>query len=128
MNPEFPPAVPEIPVANIAKAADYYVSKLGFTLDWGGDDGGIAGIGQGQCRMFLTNAAFREGHGNVGPILIWLNVNSKQEVDDLYARWQGTGAEIVSLPEDKPWLLREFTAKDLDGNLLRVFYDFHGDI
>jgi catechol 2,3-dioxygenase-like lactoylglutathione lyase family enzyme len=69
MTREFPAAVPEIPVSDINKAADYYKNNLGFTLDWGGEDGGIAGISKGQCRMFLTNPAFRESHGNVGPHL-----------------------------------------------------------
>jgi hypothetical protein len=31
----FPAAVPEIPAANIDKAAAYYVNTLGFTFDWG---------------------------------------------------------------------------------------------
>ena len=35
---------------------------------------------------------------------------------------------IVYEPEDKPWKLREFIAADLDGNLIRVFYDFRRDI
>jgi hypothetical protein len=30
----------------------------------------------------------------------------------------------VSTPESKPWHLHEFTARDLDGNRFRVFYDF----
>jgi hypothetical protein len=34
---------------------------------------------------------------------------------------------IVSEPEYKPWKLREFMA-DLDGNLIRVFYDFSRDV
>ena len=37
-------------------------------------------------------------------------------------------AKIVSGPEDKPWKLREFTAADPDGNLIRVFYGFRRDI
>ena len=37
-------------------------------------------------------------------------------------------AKIVSEPEDQPWKLREFMAADLDGNLIRVFYDFRGDM
>ncbi len=35
---------------------------------------------------------------------------------------------ILSDPEDKPWRLREFTVADLDGNQLRVFYDFSSDL
>jgi predicted lactoylglutathione lyase len=124
----FPPAVPEIPVRDIDKAAEYYVTKLGFTLDWGGEDGGIAGISRGESRVFLTNPSFREFHGNSSPVLIWFNVNSKEEVNQLYEQWKGNEATIVSAPESKPWKLHEFTAKDLDGNLFRVFYDFSRDV
>ena len=121
---DFPGAVPEIPVADIDRAAAYYQNQLGFTLDWGGEDGGIAGISKGSCRMFLTNRPFRESHGNSAPVLVWLNLNSKQEVDDLYGTWRHCEARIVSRPESKPWKLYEFTVADLDGNLFRVFYDF----
>ena len=124
MKHEFPGAVPEIPVSDIKEAAVYYESKLGFNIDWGGEDGGIAGISQGHCRMFLTNRAFREEYGNVGPVLIWLNLDSKEEVNELYTLWSGSQAKMVSQPESKPWGLHEFTVEDLDGNLFRVFYDF----
>src|SRR5712691_4790409 len=123
----FPAPVPEIPAANIDKAAAYYVNTLGFTFDWGDEQGGIAGISRCNCRLFLTNRSFREHYGNVGPILFWLNLNSKAEVDELFAEWKAAQARIVSEPEDKPWKLREFMAADLDGNLIRVFYDFRGD-
>ena len=87
-----PAPVPEIPAANIDKAAGYYVNTLGFTFDWGDDHGGIV------------------------------------EVDELFEQWKAGQARIVSEPEDKPWKLREFMASDLDGNLIRVFYDFRGDM
>ena len=124
MEHDFPGAVPEIPVSNIDTAAEYYKNQLGFSLDWGGEDGGIAGISKGSCRMFLTNHAFREDYGNAAPVLVWLNLGSKQEVDNLYIAWSRCQARIVSPPESKPWKLHEFTVADLDGNLFRVFYDF----
>lgn len=40
---KLPTPVPEIPTSNIDEAAAYYVKHLGFTLDWGGEEGGIAG-------------------------------------------------------------------------------------
>ena len=120
----FPQAVPEIPAANVDNAAAYYVNALGFTHDWGNDEGGIAGVSRGDCRLFITNQPFRDEYGNKGPIVFWLNVNSKAEVDELFAEWKRTNAKFVSEPEDKPWKLREFFAADLDGNLIRVFYDF----
>ena len=92
----FPKAIPEIPVSNVAKAAAYYVNALGFHLDWSNDQDGIGGISQGDCRIFLINAPFR----------------------------QDSAARIVAEPEDKPWRLREFWVADPDGNQQRVFYDF----
>ena len=124
MNLEFPGAVPEIPVSDIDKAAAYYQSNLGFSIDWGGEDGGIAGISKGHCRMFLTNGAFREQYGNAGPVMVWLNLDSKERVNELDAFWSASQAKIVSPPESKPWGLHEFTVADLDGNLFRIFYDF----
>jgi len=123
MLTHFPMAVPEIPVGNVEKAAEYYVNVLGFHLDWGDDKGGIGGISQGQCRMFLTNPPFRQNNGG-GPVVVWLNLESKHEVDELYERWRAAGATILAEPEDKPWRLREFRIADLDGNQLRVFFDF----
>lgn len=123
----FPPAVPEIPAANVDATVDYYVKSLGFTLDWGDDRGGIAGISRGDCRLFITNGSFRSSYGNTGPILFWLNVDSKAEVDALFQEWKAAQASFVSEPQDKPWKLREFIASDPDGNLIRVFYDFSRD-
>jgi uncharacterized glyoxalase superfamily protein PhnB len=124
MNEEFPGAVPEIPVNNVDEAAAYYENCFGFLKDWGGEDGGICQVSRGSCRIFLTNRAFRNQYGNTGPVLIWLNLNSRKEVDDLYEAWSRRGASIIGKPESKPWNLHEFTATDLDSNLLRVFYDF----
>jgi uncharacterized glyoxalase superfamily protein PhnB len=124
MSSTFPPAIPEIPVSDLNAAADYYVRNFGFTLDWSSDDIGLAGISRGDCRMFLANPDQREGHGNVGPVLTWLNLDSKSAVDDLHRQWSAAKATLVSAPESKPWGLHEFMAKDLDGNLFRVFHDF----
>jgi predicted lactoylglutathione lyase len=108
-------------------ALHYYEGKLGFSIDWGGADGGIAGISKGHCRMFLTDGEFREHHGNVPPVMVWLNLDSREEVDELYEIWNSAEARIISPPDSKPWKLHEFTASDLDGNLFRVFYDFSRD-
>jgi uncharacterized glyoxalase superfamily protein PhnB len=127
MKNEFPTPVPEVPVTDINQALGYYERSFGFNIDWGGADGGIAGISNGQCRLFLTDSAFRAHHGNAPPVTLWLNLDSMEEVEELYEIWKAGEARIISPPESKPWKLHEFTASDVDGNLFRVFYDFSSD-
>ena len=125
----FPAPVPEIPAANVDKAAAYYVNTLGLHLRLGRrTEAALLASSRGNCRQFITNRSLRESYGNIGPTLFWLNLDSKAEVDELFAQWKAAHAKIVSEPEDKPWKLREFMAADLDGNLIRVFYDFRGDM
>jgi len=124
MKLEFPAAVPEIPVSDLKTALAYYENKLGFNIDWGADGGNIAGISKGHCRLFLTDNAFREHYRNAAPVLVWLNLDSKDRVNELFELWSASEVRIVSTPESKPWKLHEFTVADLDGNLFRVFYDF----
>ena len=124
MQSDFPGAVPEIPVTDLSAAVAYYQNALGFTLDWNDEALGLAGISRGDCRMFLATELFRKVYGNVGPTLIWLNLDSKAAVDELHRAWSSGSAVLLSAPESKPWGLHEFTAADPDGNLFRVFYDF----
>jgi hypothetical protein len=65
----FPAPVPEIPVASIDKAATYYVNKLGFTFDWGDEQGGIAGISRSNCRLFLAIHTSRKDGSFLQPAL-----------------------------------------------------------
>ena len=120
----FPAAIPEIPVSDIDTAVAYYERNLGFTRDWVEEDIGLAGVSRGDCRLFLASSEYRKGYGNVGPVLTWLNLDSNQDVDDLYRRWSASDAKLISPPESKPWGLHEFTAADPDGNLFRIFHDF----
>ena len=124
---KFPQAVPEVPVSNVEKVAEFYVKSLGFSIDWGDDEGGIGCISQGECRIFLTNELFRQQYPQGGAIRIWLNMDSRQEVDALFERWRSNGADILEEPADNPYRLREFRVADLDGNQIRAFYDFSGD-
>lgn len=119
-----PSAVPEIPTSDLPSSISHYVNVLGFNLDWNDVASGIAGISRGNCRLFLTGICFRQTYRNASPMLFWLNLESRAEVDELFEEWNAAQAKIVATPQDKPWNLREFVAADLDGNLIRVFYDF----
>jgi catechol 2,3-dioxygenase-like lactoylglutathione lyase family enzyme len=124
MIPELPSAVPEIPVSDVVAATEYYRDKLSFSVDWLAADIASAGISRGHCRLFLTGPAFRDEGDNASRVVVWLNLSSKAEVDDLHRAWRSTRAILLSDPESKPWGLHEFTAADPDGNRYRAFYDF----
>ena len=68
-------------------------------------------------------AALRSTRRQDYSVLVWLNLDSPLEVDELYEEWKRGGVPIRDELETKPWSLREFTAQDLDGNRFRVFYD-----
>lgn len=124
----FPQACPEVPVADLASALACYRDRLGFTVDWSDAELGLAGVSRGRARLFIAAAYHREHLGTpAGPVVLWINLANRAEVDALHAEWAAAGALIDAPPEAKPYKLYEFLALDADGNYLRVFYDFGGD-
>ena len=121
---QFPSVCPEIPVADLAAALAYYRDQLGFTIDWSDETLGLAGLSRGGTRMFMTTSEYRTALGNRGPLVLWLNLSDRAEVDALYQEWAAAGARITDPPEAMPSKLYEFYAQDIDGNYFRVFYDF----
>lgn len=120
----FPIACPEVPVADLTASVAYYRDRLGFTEDWVDAGLGLAGMSRGDARLFLADPGYRAGFGNNGPIVLWINLADRGEVDALHAQWAESGADITSPPAAQPYQLYEFFARDPDGNMLRIFYDF----
>jgi len=119
--PKLPAPVPELPVADIRTATTAYASQMGFNVDWTYEDD-LAGISRDAARVFLRRRTPRESQDGYS-VLIWLNMASASEVDELHGEWNARGVRIVDELRTTPYRLREFTAQDLDGNRLRVFFD-----
>jgi predicted lactoylglutathione lyase len=117
---KLPAPVPELPVNDIEAATSAYVRQMGFSVDWTYEDH-LAGISKDAARVFLRRRTPQEDR-SLG-VVIWLNMASSAEVDELYAEWKDRGVRIVDELHTAPYKLREFTAQDLDGNRLRVFFD-----
>ncbi len=120
----FPPACPEIPVRDLAESLAYYRDRLGFAVDWADETLGLAGLSRGEARLFMSNAPFRSIAGNEAPLVLWVNLGSREEVDALHEAWSAAGAVVTAPPEAKPYKLYEFLVEDPDRNRLRIFYDF----
>jgi len=113
--------VPELPVDDVQAAGQSYARLMGFSVDWLYEDS-LAGISRDDARVFLRRRTPEETRQRYS-CLVWLNMASAAEVDQLHAEWKERGVLIVEELRTAPYNLREFTAQDADGNRLRVFYD-----
>jgi len=107
--------VPELPVADVEQAQEYYREVLGFKVEWLYPGGDIGAVSRGDVAIF-----FRKRHGPFEPAIHWIFA---EDVDATHDELKSLGANIVHPIEDKPWGLRQFTIEDKDGNR---FY-FHHD-
>ena len=107
--------VPELPVADVERAQQYYRDTLGFKIAWLYPDKEIGAVSRGDVAIF-----FRRREPPFQPAVHWVVA---EDVDATYSELKMSGANIVDHLENKPWGLRQFTVDDLDGNR---FY-FHCD-
>ena len=107
--------VPELPVVDVERAQQHYRDALGFEINWLYPGKEIGAVSRGRVAIF-----FRKRQTPFEPAVHWVFA---EDIDASYKELQSLGANIVEPLERKPWGLRQFTVKDLDGNL---FY-FHHD-
>jgi uncharacterized glyoxalase superfamily protein PhnB len=107
--------VRELPVADVERAQQHYKDALGFEIGWLYPGKEIGAVSRGDVAIF-----FRKKKPPFEPAVLWLFA---EDIDDWYQELKSSGANIVDPLERKPRGLRQFTVKDLDGNL---FY-FHHD-
>ena len=106
--------VPELPVANVERAQQYYRDVLGFEIGWVvGNE--IGAVSRGNVAIF-----FRRRQEPFEPAVHWVFA---ENIDATYDELRSSDAKIVEPLELKPWGLRQFTVEDLDRNR---FY-FHCD-
>jgi uncharacterized glyoxalase superfamily protein PhnB len=109
------PPVPELPVADVEKAQQYYRDVLGFEIGWLYPGNEIGAVSRGNAAIF-----FRRRQAPFEPAVHWVFA---ADIDATYEELRSSGAKIVEPLETKPWGLRQFTVEDPDGNR---FY-FHCD-
>lgn len=108
--------VPELPVADVERAQQHYRDVLGFEIGWLYPGNGIGAVSHADMGPIF----FRKRTSPFEPAVHWVFAD---DIDASYRELKSSGANIVDPLERKPWGLRQFTVKDLDGNL---FY-FHHD-
>jgi uncharacterized glyoxalase superfamily protein PhnB len=107
--------VPELPVTDVERAQQHYREALGFDIGWLEPGKDLGAVSRGKVAIFL-----RKRTSPFEPAVHWVFAD---DIDASYEELKSSGANIVDPLERKPWGLRQFTVRDLDGNL---FY-FHHD-
>jgi uncharacterized glyoxalase superfamily protein PhnB len=107
--------VPELPVADVERAQEYYRDVLGFQINWLEPDKGIGAVSRPPVAIFL-----RRREPPFEPAVHWIFT---PDIDATYEEMKLLGANITEPLERKPWGLRQFTLEDADGNR---FY-FHSE-
>lgn len=99
---------PSLCVCDVIAAADFYTNKLGFQLafTWS-DPPTMAGVNLGHVQLFLEQ-------GTPGPrgCYVYFVVD---DADALYEFQRANDVEIVVPPADRPYGLRDYAVRDLDG-------------
>ena len=116
--------IPSIRVADMEEALDFYVGRLGFSVEGDATQPNLSVV-RGDARLMLEttadfygdtcNAAIRQRLGSVSPHALYMEA---EDLDELHRAVEDAGAAIVDPLADRPWGQAEFTVEDPAGNWL----------
>jgi len=99
--------MPELPVADVERAQHHYRDALGFAIGWL-DPGESRAVSWGNVAIFLRKTT--------PPFQAAVHCVFAEDIDSTCNELKSLAANIVEPLEKKPWGLRLFTVKDIDGN------------
>ncbi|MCK9485738.1 MAG: VOC family protein [Dehalococcoidia bacterium] len=108
-------ARPNLPVADVTAAREYYRANLGFETTTPTEGFDLAIIGRDGVEVALLGPEAR--FPDAGPASAYLTVEG---VDALHEQVQAAGGVIDYPLTDEAWGLRNFVLKDADGNRLTL--------
>ena len=96
-------------VSNLAESLDYYVNKLGFSVDWSFGNH-VASVSRQAANLMLCE----NDQGNFGT-WVYIGVGDAEKLHD---ELKANDATIKLPPTNYSWA-KEIHVGDLDGNVLR---------
>ncbi|HMB81168.1 MAG TPA: VOC family protein [Vicinamibacterales bacterium] len=100
-------------VKDLTAAIDFYVKKLGFILAFTyGEPADFAGVNLGHVQMFLQQGTPTPSPDAAAAYFLVSNA------DQLYEFHRANGVEIAVAIDDRPYAIRDYTVRDLDGYYL----------
>jgi catechol 2,3-dioxygenase-like lactoylglutathione lyase family enzyme len=116
-------AEPQLFVADIKAACDFFTTMLGFTVVFTyGEPPYYGQVERDAARLNLRcvkpPAIAPELRDREELLSATLTVASADEIKQLFLEFQSAGASFVQTLKAKPWGARDFIVRDIDGNLL----------
>ena len=114
---------PQLFVADILAACDFYVDKLGFTIVFTyGEPPYYAQVKRDSARLNFRcvdrpaiDPDYRDRKELLSATLVVATAN---EIKQLFLEFQKSDVSFVQTLTEKPWGARDFIIRDIDGNLL----------
>jgi len=107
--------VPQLPVEDVEKAQIYYREKLGFEISWTDPDKSMGAVRRGDVAIF-----FAKVNSPIEPNIHWV---FSENVDLTYTEFMNNGVDIIEHIQNKPWNLRQFAIRDLNGHIFYIHYN-----
>jgi catechol 2,3-dioxygenase-like lactoylglutathione lyase family enzyme len=110
-------ARPVLFVADVDRALDFYVKRLGFTQSWRFEEEGAARVAQAErqgCALIFSS----QWPEKVGRGLMFVSLGAGEAVDDVRAELEGKGVDV----KDGWWGYKVLVVRDPDGNELYFNY------
>ena len=114
----FSHCVPFLPVKNLQETIAFYKHKLGFYNEWFWGDTD-AGIQRDELRLlFNKNPEYvvKLNNDRDGLEIVWF----VQNLDDIFSEYKTSGVSIVRGIDERPWGMKDFTIRDVNGYCIRV--------
>jgi len=111
----FGSAAPILRVSSLAASVEYFVTVLGFNIDW--EAAGITSVSRDRCCFFLVDDGEEPGR-----TWAWAGVGN---VEQVFEELRAKGARIRRPPTRCDWGM-EMQVEDLDGNVLSLASAPHG--
>ena len=99
--------IPVLCVSNLAESIRFYADVLGFSVDWGGEEGStVCSVSRDNCPLMLLQG------DHPGGAWVWIGLENDALFDIVQER-----ARIHQKPRNNPWAY-EMKVLDPDDNVL----------
>lgn len=110
-------------VLDLARSTDYYTSALGLGVEFTAP--GWTFLARGSFRVMLGECTDATPPAELGDHS-WYGYITVSDATALYAEYRAAGVEFIQPLADKPWGMREFGIRTIDGHRIMFGQELQG--